>query len=61
MIAHVDPDDRPLAMEGKVVLKAGQAVVYPLRWTETATTNLMARFREITNEVGQVVAGLPRD
>eukprot|EP00969_Alexandrium_andersonii_P301618 13333417-Alexandrium_andersonii.AAC.1 len=30
MVAQVDPDDRPLTMDGEIVLKAGQAVIYPL-------------------------------
>eukprot|EP00969_Alexandrium_andersonii_P226355 9995933-Alexandrium_andersonii.AAC.1 len=48
-------------MDGGIFLKAGQAVIYPLWWTDTATSNLQTRFKDITNEIEEVVAGLPRE
>eukprot|EP00969_Alexandrium_andersonii_P323329 14285569-Alexandrium_andersonii.AAC.1 len=61
MVAQVDPDDKPLSMDGKILLKTGQAAIYPLWWTETATSNLQTRFKDRTNEVEDVVAGLPEE
>eukprot|EP00969_Alexandrium_andersonii_P166265 7346527-Alexandrium_andersonii.AAC.1 len=60
MVVQVGPDDCPLSMDGKILLKAGQAAVYPLWWTETATSNLQTRFKDIANEIQEVVAGPPR-
>eukprot|EP00969_Alexandrium_andersonii_P087095 3842271-Alexandrium_andersonii.AAC.1 len=61
MNVHIDPDDRPLALEDNEVIQPGEAMVYPLWWTETATSNLQIRCKEITNDVEQVIAGLSRD
>eukprot|EP00969_Alexandrium_andersonii_P363862 15462846-Alexandrium_andersonii.AAC.1 len=61
MIVQVDVGEKPLSMDGKVVIEEGQALVYPVWWADTATNNVQNRFKEITHEIEDVIRGLPEE
>eukprot|EP00969_Alexandrium_andersonii_P349163 15430458-Alexandrium_andersonii.AAC.3 len=61
MIAQVDVNDNPLSLDGKILIQEGQAVVYPVWWTDAATDNFQTRFKEITYEIEDVIKDLPQD